>query len=558
MTDGPDILLTNGKIITVDDRFSIAEAVAIQGQHICAVGSAAQLGAMATPRTRIVDLQGKAVVPGLIDGHAHLDREGLKTIFPALGRVRCIADIQARIAELAAQAEPGAWIVTMPIGDPPTYFDVPGILAEGRFPNRHDLDKVAPDHPVYIRSIWGYWRHTAPLVSIANSKALELAGIDRHTASPSALVTIEKDEDGEPTGVFSEDTMMPIVELTLLRKIPGFSRGDRARTLPCSFSSYLAHGTTSIFEEHGAATELMRAYKDARARGDLDMRVALVLSPNWAAVPNVDMGTFVQAWCGWLGEPAFGDDFLKMTGIFVDIDPVPDNKARSRALPYTGWAGFNYDTALSRERALELLLACARNDIRAVAIWPNMLELFHEVHRQISLKGRRWVIGHISSLSARQIDLIQEMGLVVTSHTNRYIFKEGHLLQQRLGPDREHEIAPLRTLIEGGTRVALATDNVPVSMFYPIWQAVTRRSRYTGEPVAASEALTREQALRAATINGAWLTFDEARKGSIEAGKLADLAVLDADPLTCPDDALKDIAADMTFLGGRLVHQADR
>jgi len=554
--EGIDLILHNGKILTIDERFSIAQAVAVRGDRIAAVGSSAELCAKAGPHTRMIDLRGKTVMPGLIDGHAHLDREGLKNVFPSLGRVRGIGDIQRRIAELVAQAKPGEWIVTMPIGDPPTYFDVPGILAEGRFPTRHDLDVVAPDNPVYIRPIWGFWRHTPPLVSIANSKALQLAGIGRDTPSPSALVTIEKDQAGEPTGVFSENTMMPIVELTLLRAIPGFTRGDRAHALPHSFASYHAYGTTSIFEEHGAATELIRAYKDARAHGNLDMRVALVLSPNWDAAPKVPLDTFVQAWCGWLGEPALGDDFLKMTGMFIDIDPVADNRARAQALPYTGWAGFNYDTAMTRERAVELLLACARNDIRAVAIWPNMLELFYQVHKQIPLNGRRWVIGHIASLDARQIDMVVEMGLVVTSHTNRYVYKEGHLLKQRLGAARENEISPLRSLVDRGVAVALATDNVPVSMFYPMWQAVARRCRYADEPIAPGQALTREQALRAATINGAWLTFDETNKGSIEPGKLADLAVLSADPLTCTDDDLKDIHAEMTFLGGRLVHDA--
>jgi hypothetical protein len=495
------------------------------------------------------------VIPGLVDGHAHLDREGLKSVFPSLGKVRCIDHIKQRIKALADQARPGEWIVTMPIGDPPTYFDVPGILQENRFPTRHDLDEVAPNNPVYIRSIWGFWRHTPPLVSIANSMALEVAGIGRDTPSPSPLVRMERDAAGELTGVFYEDTMMPIVELTLMRSAPGFTRADRASTLPRSFSAYHAYGTTSIFEEHGVATELLRAYKDARLRDELKMRVTLALSPNWAVVPGVALGPFIQGWCGWLGEPALGDDYLKVSGLFCDLNPTPDNAARASALPYTGWAGFNYDTALQREKMLELLTACAENDIRAVAIWPNMLDLFYEVHKRIPLNGRRWVLGHISSLSPQDIDRIAEMELVITSHTNRYIFKEGHLLKEKLGAARETEISPLRALSERGIKVALATDNVPVTMFYPIWQSVARRNRYTNDVIAASECLTREQALRCATINGAYLTFDEDRKGSLEAGKLADLAVLNDDPLTCTDDALKDIAADYTFIGGKLVYQ---
>jgi hypothetical protein len=551
-----DIILVNGKVITVNDRFDIASGLAIAGERILAVGDDELIRNHSDDRTEVIDLRGRSVMPGLIDGHAHLDREGLKSVFPSLGPVRSIGDIQDRIAELVRGVSPGEWIVTMPIGDPPYYWEVPDLLAEKRFPNRFDLDSVAPRNPVYIRSIWGFWRHTPPLVSIANSLALEQAGITRNTPSPASSVTIEKDpESGEPTGVFSENTMMPIVELTLMRVAPGFTREHRVDHLPEAFQAYHAFGTTSVFEEHGAAAELIRAYKDALARGALTMRTALVLSPNWQGVSNVSLSDFIPAWCAWLGEPSLGDEWLRMTGLFVDIDGSDENKARAMALPYTGWAGFNYNTALSRERARELLLVCAKNEIRVVAIWPNMIDLFAEVHRSVPLNGKRWVLGHISALSERDIDRIAEMELVVSAHTNRYVYKEGHLLQKRLGPDRENEIAPLRSLIDRGIRVSLGTDNTPVSMFYPIWQAVTRFNLYTQLAVAPEQKLTRKQAIRAATINGAWMTFEEHLKGSLEPGKLADVAVLNEDPLSVPEDALKDIRADLTIVGGRVVYE---
>ena len=551
-----DFLFTNGKVITVDGSFSIAEAIAVEGDSIKAVGRSADLASLKHARTRVIDLKGRVVMPGLHDGHAHADREGLKTVYPSLGRVRSIADIQARIAELAKRARPGEWIVTMPIGDAPAYFDVPGILKEKRWPTRQELDAAAPDNPVYIRPIWGFWRHTTPLVSIANSRALALAGIDRNTPAPAQTVTIEKDAQGEPTGVFLEETMMPIIELTLLRRIPGFTRADRARTLPASFRAYHAFGTTSIFEEHGAANELIRAYKDARRDGTLTMRSALVMSTNWTMLPaDLDIGSFIEAWAGWLGEPALGDNWLKVTGIYCDFMPSPENVARRVSSPYTGWAGFNYDTALSRERAKQMLLACARNDIRAIGIWPQSVDLFYEVHKQIPLNGRRWIFGHISTLPPQDLDKIAEMELVLTSHTNRHIYKEGHLHKKRIGEARETEISPLKSILERGLKLNLATDNVPVSLFYPLWQSVARKSRYTKEVIAPSECLSRRQALAAATINGAWLTFDEEKKGSLEAGKLADLAIVDADPLTCEDDRLRTIAADLTMVGGRVVYE---
>ncbi len=204
------------------------------------------------------------------------------------------------------------------------------------------------------------------------------------------------------------------------------------------------------------------------------------------------------------------------------------------------------------------MLHCAKNDIRAVAnanVSPGVIDLFEEVDREVPLKGRRWVVGHISTLSPRDIERIVRMGLVVTPHTNRYLYKEGHLLQRRLPPERQREITPLRDLLDAGVKVGLATDNVPVSMFWPIWQAVARVSNATQDRIAPEQALTRAEALRCATVDCAYLTFDEDKKGSLEPGKLADLAVLSADPLSVEEAGMRDIAAAMTMVGGKAVYE---
>jgi predicted amidohydrolase YtcJ len=554
-----DLVLRNGKIITVDRAFTIADSIAIAGDRIVAVGPQAAMAAVTAPATRTIDLQGKTVVPGLIDGHAHMDREGLKHVFPALGPVRSIRDIQDRIAELARGRASGEWIVTMPIGDPPFYFDVPGILAEKRWPTRQDLDAAAPNNPVFIRSIWGFWRSAPPLVACANTEALQRAGITRDTASPVAALTIVKDANGDPTGVFIEDGMQPTAELIWFRKAAEFSRADRARALPLSAQAYHAFGTTGVFEEHGIANEVIRAYKDAYRDGTLTMRTALVFSPNWKAAGNAPLGPFMEAWAGWLGEPAFGDDWLKMTGLHVNIGRQASEDVRAAASPYTGWAGFNYDTGQPRERVKEVLLHCAQNDIRAVSninVSPGLMDLLEEVDHEVPLQGRRWVIGHINVLSPRDIERIVRMGLVVTPHTNSNIYKEGHTWQAKLPPERQGWNTPLRDLLDAGVKVGLVTDNVPVSLFWPIWETVARISRVTNAPVAPEQAITRQEALRCATAGGAYLTFDEDKKGSLEPGKLADLAVLSADPLTVAEPAIRDIAADMTMVGGRIVYKS--
>jgi predicted amidohydrolase YtcJ len=551
-----DIILRNGNVVTIDPAFTIAQAVAITADRIVAVGADDAMAAHTGAATRVIDLKGKTVVPGLTDGHAHMDREALRDVFPSLGRVRSIRDIQDRIAELAHGKRPGEWIVTMPIGDPPYYFDVPGNLAEKRWPTRQELDAAAPDNPVYIRSIWGYWRGTYPLVSCANSEALARAGITRDTVAPVPTLTIEKDANGDPTGVFVEREMQPIAELVWFRDATKFTHADRLRALPESARFYHGFGTTSVFEGHGAATELINVYKQSRQERTLTMRTTLAFSPDWKAAGNVPHASFVDAWAGWLGEPGLGDDWLKFSGIFCGVGRQPADDLRAAAAPYTGWAGFNYANGLPRPELKEVLVGCAANDIRVVMIWnPQILDLYEEVDRVVPLTGKRWVIAHIASFSKRDIERIVRMGLVLTSHTNNNLYKGLHVEAQRLPPERHREIVPLRSLLDAGVKVSLGTDNVPISLFLPIWQTIARTSFQTGERVAPEEALTRAQALRCATANGAYLTFDEDKKGTLQPGRFADLAVLSADPLTVEEPKIAGIVSQMTMVGGKIVYE---
>jgi predicted amidohydrolase YtcJ len=552
-----DTILKNGNIITVDPAFSLAQAVAIVADRIVAVGPDEAMGAHMGPHTRIIDLKGQTVVPGLTDGHAHMDREALRSVFPSLGSVRSIRDIQDRIAELARGKQPGEWIVTMPIGDPPYYFDVPDILAEKRWPTRQELDAAAPDNPVYIRSIWGYWRNTMPLVSCANSEALRRAGITRDTVAPVPTMMIEKDAHGDPTGIFTEQELQPISELIWFRDAARFTHADRMRALPESARAYHGFATTGIFEGHGAATELIRVYTETQAKGALTMRTTLVFSPDWNAVGSVPLGSFIDAWAGWLGGPGLGNAWLKMSGVNVSIGHDAADQVRAMAAPYTGWAGFNYANGLPRDQLKDVLVRCAANDIRTVMIHrPGVLDLYDEIDRIVPLKGKRWVIAHINTITPSDIERIVRMGLVLTTHTNNSLYKGLDALARQMPPERHREIVPLRSLLDAGVEVSLATDNAPASLFLPIWQTVARTSFRTGRRVAPQEALTRADALRCATANGAYLTFDEDNRGSLQPGKLADLAVLSADPLTVEEEKIADIVSRTTMVGGKVVYEA--
>ena len=554
----PDLVLYGGNVVTLDPALHTAEAVAITGDRIAEVGAARDIRRLAGADTRLVDLAGRTVVPGLVDAHAHMDREGLKLLYPSLAGARSIDDVLQRIEARVKAATPGDWIVTMPLGDPPYYLDVPGNLREKRFPTRRDLDRVAPRNPVYIRSIWGYWRHTLPLVSIANSEALRLAGITRQTLAPWDGIQIERDSTGEPTGVFTEQTYVPVVELSLMAVAPRFTHLDRAQGLRESMKIYNATGTTSIVEGHGVADEVMRVYDDAASRGELTVRSHLTVSPSWGAADPAAIKSRLAAWKPRIAGRGSGDAFLRVAGLVAETNPSADGAVRAHSMPYTGWAGFSYDAALPREQLRAVLLAAAREDIRVLSMGPGLLDLYEEVNRLVPIRDRRWVIEHIGILTADEIGRIRDLGIVVTTHTNRYLYKEGDLVRVQVGPAAEDTIVPLRRLKAAGVHVALATDNVPPSLFWPVWQAVARVGRIANRVIAPAQRLSRADALKAATSEGAYLTFEEDQKGSIVPGKLADLVVLSDDPMTCAEVRIRDITAAITIVGGRIVYERAR
>jgi len=548
-----DRIFANGRILTFDTRRPRATALAVAGGRIAAVGDRADVKAWrARRRTEVVDLRGATVIPGLVDAHAHLDREGLKAKYPSLARCRSIGDVQLLVRRLAARTPKGSWIVTMPVGSPPFYQDAPGGLAEERWPTRTELDVAAPDHPVYIRGICGYW-NKPPVYSVASSRALARAGITRDTEPPQG-VEIVKDAAGEPTGVFVEHNLIQVLEFTLMRQAPRFTHADRQRALQKSQAAYAARGVTAVYEGHGIAPEVLAVYREAHERGTLRLRATLTVSPTWASA-DADRG--LRDVAAWAGGRGLGDDRLRVAGICLHYGgDAGVARILHDAQPYTGWAGF-VESANTREAyALQATLA-ARLGLRVNTLvtrcLPEVLDVWEAIAAQHPIRDRRWVLVHLNAATPEQLARIRRLGLVATTNPISYLYRSAGDEVARLGGAAD-QLLPHRSLARHRIPFGLATDNKPADPWVAFAAVVARRDMRTGVVVGPGERLTRAQALTALTSGGAAVTFAERERGRLAPGWAADLAVIEQDPLTAPLDELVGLTARLTMVGGDVVH----
>lgn len=506
-------------------------------------------------RTEVVEFPDATVVPGLVDAHAHLDREGLKLVFPSLARCRSIADIQRLIARLAATKKPGEWIVTMPVGAPPFYLDVPGCLAERRWPTRAELDAAAPDHPVYVKGIWGYW-NKPPVYSVANSAALRVAGVTRETVAPKG-VEILKDAAGEPTGVFVDTNLIQVVEFSLMKDAPRFTRDDRLRALAKSQAVYAARGVTAIYEGHGIAPEVLDVYREAHERGALGVRATLAVSPTWTGGDEAE--TAIPALAAWAGGRGLGDDRLRVMGICLHAGGDADvARILHAAQPYTGWAGFvesaNSPDAYRRQAAL-----AARHGLRVntlvTRVLDEVLDAWESVAARTPIAHLRWVAVHLNVARPDQLARLRKLGAVATTNPISYLWRSAAAEVERNGGDAD-TLIPHRALMRHRIPFGIATDNKPANPWAAYRAVVARRDMASGRVMGSGQRLSRADALRALTLGGAAVTFTERDAGVLAPGRRADLAVLDRDPLTAPEEALAEITSRLTVVGGRIVHRA--
>lgn len=531
----PDLVLVNGHVLTVDRTFSTAEAVAVTGERITAVGSSADVRRLAGPATRTIDLAGRTLIPGLMDNHLHSAGGGPGV---DLSRARSLADVDAAIAARVKATPAGGLVVSNS-----DWHEAQ--LAEQRLPLRADLDRVAQNHAVVL--VRGGHEY------ILNSAALARWHIDERTAEP-AGGRLTRDAQGRLNGELV-DTAKGLVTLP---PPPALSRDAQLAARVAEFAKLHAVGLTSV-RLPGIQVSDYRLLQDLRASGRLTMHVNALLRPGGTApavAAALDQSGLTQ------GD---GDAWLRVGGVKLAVDGGFEGGLMREPYqePWAEHGTFKGLQTQSREGYLATVAALNERGWRVAthavgdAAIDLVLDAYEAANRQRSIVDRRWSIEH--AFIGRPDHLPRMRALGVALAVQNHLYLAGPSLVQYWGPTRAALTTPVKRYLDAGLPLSSGTD-APVVPYPPLWTLYhfVTRDTIAGGVLGADQRISREQALRLATNGNAWLTFEERDKGAIEVGKYADLVLLSDDPMTCPEPRLRDAEVLLTVAGGRIVHDARR
>lgn len=552
--EGPvaDVIFINGNVITVDDSSPTAQALAISGDRILAVGQTDEIRLFEGKGTRVVDLGGRTIVPGLIEGHTHPISAALAEKDGEVPTIHSFQDIKEYVQGIAEELPDDELIFV-----PKVYSTR---LEEGRYPDRYELDEFSGGHPVMLDN--GY-------ASALNSKALQLAGITRSTRDPENGKII-RGKNREPLGLVLGARQL--VSNLLNRR--DFSEEDRLWALREIQKVYHQVGITSMIDGAQGAAGL-RIYQKLRELGDLTVRTTVTYRVNSEAPIEEVKETILE-----IGAiSGFGDEMLRIGHLKFALDGgILIGTAYLRE-PYGnntqvyGFSDPEYRGVLRvpREKTIELVKFANRLGWRVTAHSTGgastdlLLDAFEEADREISIRDRRFSIIHGNFLNTKALKRAAGLGVVLDMQPAWYAL-DGPALSKVLGTERMKTFQPYKSAFDAGIIVAGGADHMikfdskeainPYHPFYGMWMVVTRET-WDGTVFNPEEKISRMQALKMWTINNAFNTFEEHLKGSIEAGKLADLAIISKDYLTCPEAEIKDIETLVTIVGGKIVFIAE-
>jgi predicted amidohydrolase YtcJ len=524
----PDTVLVNGKIITVDARSSVQEALAIREGRIAALGRSSDVRKLAGPATRIVDLGGRTVIPGLIDSHLHAVRAALSFTSEVnwIG-ARSLPEALARIGAAARSREPGAWLIVAGGWNELQF-------AERRRPTQAELESAAPGSPVYVQLGYGW--------ALLTDAGLAKLGIKSDADLP-AGGKLERDASGKPTGAITGGNNAIVA---LFDRLPRPTYAQQVEGTKAFFRELNRLGLTGVVDPGGnnLFPSDYQALFDVWRRHEMTVRVAYSLNGQTAGHEKEELAQLTE-----LLPMGFGDEYLKFNGIGERItlamnnNPAPSDADKERYYEIAKWAA---------ERGLGLTMHWGPD-----ATVDHLLGVFERVNRDVPITGLRWSIAHLNDASEKSLKRMAALGVGWTVQDAMYF--GGDALVRAQGPDAGKRIPPVVTGKRLGVAIGAGTDAHRVASYNPFTALQWFADGKTVGGVAIrgpEETASREDALRFYTLGSAWFSHDEDKRGSLEVGKLADLAVLSADYLTVSTDEIGRIESVLTMLGGNAVYAA--
>lgn len=535
----PDLILYNAKIITLDEQSTVAEAIAILGDKVVAVGDSATIRTLASDETKQVDLEKRTVIPGLIDVHFRLlDRATAQKYGANISLSHSVADILKAVAEAASRIPKGE-VITSNSGW------YPHMLEEGRDPTIEELDSVAPEHIVILRGEYFY----------LNSYALNHFKITKDTPQPE-YGWIEKDpKTGELTGVLMGDAV----------KLTGgiyanFSDEQKTNALRWALQECAKAGITSI-RQGGIPISDLRIYHKLYSQGELPIRFSAQLTLNMFPPVEEILANFEQF---YLTNPV-GDRWFQVDRnayIFADDDynrMILTTPVYNQRVPEERIQRFNHARESSTEKIEQVITGMAKLGMSGGILAggdkmiDKILDILDRVNDRYSIVDRRWIISQVTYPKERHLEKMKKLGVVLTPMWHHYYYYPA--VEAYHGTAIAQTMDPFRMLLENGVRFGMGSDvsQIPLNYFAALYFLHTRQTWKWGA-VNPDQALSREQALRLMTIHNAYVTFEETVKGSLETGKLADLLILSDDLMTVDAEKIPHIRPLVTMVGGKIVY----
>lgn len=533
---GAELVLLNGKIWTGNPQHPLAQAIAVRGDRILAVGSVEQIRSLVDRHTEVIDLQGKLALPGFIDNHTHFMSGGFQLLTVSLRDAATEKEFARRLGEQAASLPPGRWIT----GGEWDHENWPG----APLPRKEWIDPVTKSNPVFVTRLDGH-------MGLANSVALRLAGITKRTKDPPGGTIVRDPATGEPTGVL-KDAAMDLV----LRVIPPPSEQEQDQALRAAMREAARVGVTSIHDITSWAD--WQVYRRFHRRGELTVRI-------YARTP-------IASWQRQRDEVAkhgVGDHWLRLGGLKGFADGSLGSTTALFFEPYLDaphTSGLWHEDMLPPARMKRRVAAADKAglpvSIHAIGDRANkvLLDLFEQVARENGSRDRRFRIEHAQHLRPEDIPRFAQLG-VIPSMQPYHAIDDGRWAEKRIGHQRCKTTYAFRSLLDAGARLSFGSDwNVaPLSPLLGIDAAVTRRTIDGKNPHGwiPEQKITVEEAVRAYTINNAYAEFAEQEKGTLEPGKLADIVVLSQDIFMVEPHHIVTTQVVYTIVGGRVVWKSN-